>query len=57
MAKLPRHSLRMQGKPLDYTPSQLEKNKAERVQQSRIGSTEEGETSIVIHGDFNVNQP
>ena len=57
MAELPRHSRRMQGKPLEYTPSQLEKLKSERGQQSGIRSTEQEETSVIIHPDYEVNQP
>lgn len=35
----------------------MEKSKTERVQSSGIGSTEQGESSIVIHPDFEINQP
>lgn len=57
MAELPRHSHRMQGKPPEYTPSQLENLKSERGQQSRTGSTEQEETSVIIHPDYEVNKP
>ena len=39
MSELPRQSRRMQGKPLEYTPSQLEKIKIEKGQTSGNGST------------------
>ena len=47
----------MQGKLPQYTPSQFEKIKIERVQQSGTESIEQGEKSMVIHLDFEVNQP
>ena len=56
VVELPRHSHRMQGKPPKYTPNQLENIEYERVQQSSTGSTKQGETSIVIHPEFEVNK-
>ena len=57
MAELPRQSCRMQGKPLEYTPSQLEKLKYEKGQPSGTGSIEQEETSVIIHPDYEVDQP
>ena len=57
MVELPRQSRRMQGKPLEYTPSQLEKLKSEKGKTSGTGSTEHEETSIIIHPKYEVDQP
>ena len=57
MAELPRHSRRMQGKPPEYTPSQLENLKYERGQPLGTRSTEKEETSVIIHPDYEVDQP
>ena len=59
MAKLPRQSRRLQGKPPEYTPSQLEGLKTLVAHSiSRIRSTEPGESSIITHPDYHeVNQP
>ena len=47
----------MQGKPPEYTPSQLEKIKSEKGKTLGTGSTEQEETSIIIHPDYEVDQP
>lgn len=47
----------MQGKPPEYTPSQLENLKFETGQPLGTGSTEKEETSIIIHPDYEVDQP
>ena len=53
MAELPRQSRRLQGKPLEYTPSQIEGLRAlVSPSDSRIRSTEAGESSIVVHPDY-----
>ena len=46
----------MQGKPSEYTPSQLERLRYERGQTSRTILTEQEETSIIIHPDYEVDQ-
>ena len=58
VAKLPRRSRRTQGKPPEYTPSQLEGLKSlipNVIGRTRL--TEQGESSIIIHPDFEVDQP
>ena len=57
MAELPSQSRRMQGKPPEYTPSQLEKLKSEKGQTSGTRSTKHEETSVIIHLDYKVDQP
>ena len=57
VVELPRQSCRMQGKPPEYTPSQLEKIKFEKGKPSGNGSTEKEETSVIIHPDYEVDQP
>ena len=58
MAELPRQLCRIQGKPPEYTPSQLEGLKALVPHTtSRIRSTKPGESSIITHPDYHeVNQ-
>lgn len=57
MVELPRQPRRMQGKPPEYTPSQLEKLKSEKGQTSGTGSIEHEETSIIINPEYEVDQP
>ena len=53
MAELPRQSHILQGKPLEYTPSQLEGLRALVLPtENRIRSTEVGESSIIFHPDY-----
>ena len=47
----------MKGKPFKYTPIQLENIKSERGQPAETKSTEQEETYIIIHPDYNVEQP
>ena len=57
MAELSRRSCRNQGKPPEYTPSQLEGLKSlipNVISRTRL--TEQGESSIITHPDFKVNQ-
>ena len=57
MAELPRRSRRTQGKPPEYTPSQLERLKSLIPNVISItGLTEQGESSIIIHLDSEVDQ-
>ena len=58
MAKLPRQSHRLQGKPPKYTSSQLEGLRALVPHTtSRIRSMVPGESSIITHPDYHeVNQ-
>ena len=57
VAELPRQSRTMQGKPPEYTPSQLERLKSKKGQTSGTGSTENEETSIIIHPEYKIEQP
>ena len=58
MAELPIQLRRTQGKPPEYTPSQLEILKTMIPHTiSRTGSTELGESCIITHPDFEVNKP
>ena len=58
MAELPIQLRRTQGKPPEYTPSQLERLKTLIPHTiSRTGSKEQGESSVITHPDFEVNQP
>ena len=57
VAELPRHSHRMQGKPPEYTPSQLENLKYERGQPLGTVSTKQEETFVIIHPDYELDQP
>jgi len=43
----PRQSHKMQGKPPECTPSQLERIQTERLESTRSKSLEESETSII----------
>ena len=53
MAELPIQSRTLQGKPPEYTPSQLEGLRAlVSPSDSRIRSTEARESSIVVHPDY-----
>ena len=53
MAEFPRQSRRLQGKPPEYTPSQLKGLRALVSSSSgRIRSTEIGNSSIVVHPDY-----
>lgn len=55
MAELPRQSRRLRGQPPEYTPSQLEGLKAlVTSSESRVGSPEARESSLVIHPDYHV---
>ena len=57
MAESPRRSRRTQGKPPKYTPSELEGLKSLIPNViSRTGLTEQGESSIILHPDFEVDQ-
>ena len=52
MAELPRQSRRLQGKPPDYTQSQLEGLQAlVSSSDSRVGSPEARESSLIVHPD------
>ena len=55
MAELPIQSRRLQGKPPEYTPSQLEGLQA-LVSPSdiRVGSLEAGESSLIVHLDYQI---
>ena len=53
MAELPRKSRRLRGQPPEFSPSQLEGLKVlVTPRDSRFGSPEEGESSLVVHPDF-----
>ena len=53
MAELPRKSRRLRGQPPEFSPSQLEGLKVlVTPSDSRVGSPEEGESSLVVHPDF-----
>ena len=55
MAELPRQSRRLRGKPPEYSPSQLEGLRAlVTPSDSRVGSSEEGESCLVVHPDYQV---
>ena len=55
MANLPRQSQRIQGKPPEYSPSQLEGLRAMVPRSSRrLRSTEVESSAIVIHPDHQV---
>ena len=57
MVELPRRSRRTQGKPPEYTPSQLEGLKYLIPNViNRTGLTEQGESFIITHPDFKVDQ-
>ena len=58
MVELPRQSRRLQGKPPEYTPSQLEELKALVLHIiSRIRLTKLRESSIITHPNYHeVNQ-
>ena len=53
VAELPRQSHRLWGQPPEYTPSQLEGLRAlVTPSESRVGSPEAGESSLVIHPNY-----
>ena len=53
MAELQRKSHRIRGQPPEFSPSQLEGLKVlVTPRDSRVGSPEEGESSLVVHLDF-----
>jgi len=53
MADLLRKSRRLQGQPPEEVPSQLEGLKIlVTPRDSRVGSPEEGESSLIVHPDF-----
>lgn len=53
MADLLRKSHRLQGQPLEEVPSELEGLKVlVTPSDSRVGSPEEGESSLIVHPDF-----
>jgi hypothetical protein len=55
VAELPRKSRRLRGQPPEYSPSQLEGLRAlVTPSDSRVGSPEEGESSLVVHPDYQV---
>lgn len=55
MAKLLRQSHRLQGKPPEYTPSQLEGLRAlVSPSDSRVGSPKAGESSLIVHPDYQI---
>ena len=55
MAELPRQSRRLRGQPPEYSPSQLEGLRAlVTLSDSRVGSPEERESSLVIHPNYHV---
>lgn len=51
LAESPRKSRRMQGKPLEYTPSQLEKIKIERSRSTGSKASEEHQTSTILQSE------
>lgn len=57
MVNLPRHSWRMQGKPPEYTWSQLEKIKAEMSKTTISRTSDQPETSTNVESKTEVNQP
>ena len=59
MVELPRQSRRLQGKPSQYTSSQLKGLKVVVPHTIRkIRSTKLGESSIITHPDYHeINQP
>ena len=53
VAELLRKSCRLQGQPPEEVPSQLERLKVlVTPRDSRVGSPEEGESSLIVHPDF-----
>jgi len=53
VAELPRQSRRLRGEPPKFSPSQLEGLQAlVTPSESRVGSPEEGESSLVVHPDY-----
>ena len=55
MAELLRQSCRLRGQPLEFSPSQLEGLQAlVTPSDSRVGSPEKGESSLVVHPDYQV---
>ena len=53
MSELPRKSRRLRGQPPEFSPSQPEGLRAlVSPRDSRVGSPEEGESSLVVHPDF-----
>ena len=53
MAELPRKSRRLRGQPPGFSPSQIEGLRAlVTPSDSRVGSPEEGESSLVVHPDY-----
>jgi hypothetical protein len=53
VAELPRKSRRLRGQPPEFSPSQPEGLRAlVTPRDSRVGSPEEGESSLVVHPDF-----
>ena len=53
MAELPRKSRRLRGQPPEFSLSQLEGLKVlVTPRDSRVGSPEEGESSLVVHPEF-----
>ena len=53
MAELPRQSRRLRGQPPEFSPSQLEGLRAlVTPSESKVGSPEEGESSLVVHPDY-----
>ena len=53
VAELPRQSRRLRGQPPEYTPSQLEGIRAlVSPSDSRVGSPEAGESSLIIHPNY-----
>jgi len=53
VAELPTQSGRLRGKPPEFSPSQLEGLRAlVTPSDSRVGSPEEGESSLVVHPDY-----
>lgn len=53
VAELPRKSRRLQSQPPEFSPSQLEGLRAlVTPSDNRVGSPEEGESSLVVHPDY-----
>ena len=53
MTELPRKSRRLWSQPLEFSPSQPEGLRAlVTPRDSRVGSPEEGESSLVVHPNF-----
>jgi hypothetical protein len=53
VAELLRKSRRLRGQPPEFSPSQLEGLKVlVTPRDSRVGSPEEGESSLIVHPDF-----